>query len=57
MLASYDGMRTRACDRCLKIIDDDLQFALLRESKKDLDSTNGAETQWLAYHQKCARPS
>ena len=53
MLASYDGMTTRACDKCSKIIDDSLQFAVARESKKVADSNGGAETHWLAYHQKC----
>jgi hypothetical protein len=54
MLASYNGIRTRACDKCLKIIDDNLQFAVARESKTNEDSTDGAETLWLAYHRKCA---
>jgi hypothetical protein len=54
MLASYNGIRTRTCDKCLKIIDDDLQFAVTRESKTNEDSTDGAETLWLAYHRKCA---
>jgi hypothetical protein len=54
MLASYGGMRTQECDKCLKIIDDSLQFAIVRESKKNPDPSKGEETQWLAYHRKCA---
>jgi hypothetical protein len=52
MLASYDGMRTRACDKCLRIIDDSLHFTLVR--KRNADAGNGTEAQWLAYHRKCA---
>lgn len=55
MLASYSSIRTRACDKCLKIIDDNLQFAVVRESKTNEDSTDKAETLWLAYHRKCAQ--
>jgi hypothetical protein len=55
MLASYDGMRTRTCDKCQKIIDDNLQFAVVRESTKKSDSENEEELEWLAYHRNCAR--
>jgi hypothetical protein len=54
MLASYSSIRTRACDKCQKIIDDNLQFAVVRESKMNEDSVDEVETPWLAYHRKCA---
>jgi hypothetical protein len=54
MLASYDGIRTQACEKCLRIVDDNLQFAVVRDSRKDQDPSKEGEIQWLAYHQKCA---
>ena len=49
MLASYTDLQKRPCDICKKLVDDRLNFPVLRMKTKENDTD-----QWKAYHPSCS---
>ena len=53
MLSAYDDIKTRPCDACLKVIDDDFQFPTIRIERKLDPQVKVADSTWEAYHRNC----
>jgi Mediator complex subunit 27 len=54
MLASYKDLRSRPCDKCLKLYTLELKLPVIRKRKLSIFRDGETVKQWEALHVACA---
>lgn len=52
-LKHYYGVQNTRCARCNNLVDDELDYPLIRLPESRKDSDGNAQTIWGAYHATC----